>query len=132
MPAIDRIAAILREHTIPCTTGDDTISVSAADEHGYEVFLRVLPGGGYAVYLATWHEEFLDEATAIETFLGGLTNAVRLKVVRRGNTDYRWTIQYRGGSGWTNGSTVGLLWFPFLRRKKTRYLQNDLLTSPNS
>ena len=71
--------------------------------------------------------EFTDEHSAIGTFLGGLSEGYRLKVTSRGNVDYRWTIQYREGDGWTNGSTVGLFRYKFWRRKQIRYLQNRLL-----
>ncbi len=83
--------------------------------------------GYYTVCLATWHTEFTDEDSAIGTFLGGLSECYRLKVVSRGKVDYRWTIQYREGEGWRNGSTVGLFRFKFWRRRQIRYLQNRLL-----
>jgi hypothetical protein len=75
--------------------------------------------------------EFADERSAIGTFLGGLSEAYRLRVTSRGNVDYRWMIQYREGDGWINGSTVGIFRYPFWKKKKIRYLQNNLISLPN-
>jgi arylsulfatase A-like enzyme len=77
----------------------DAIWALAPDSSGYEVALLMHPQGYYTVSLATWHMEFTDEHSAIGTFLGGLSDCYRLKVVSRGNADYRWTIQYREGDG---------------------------------
>lgn len=109
----------------------DAIRVLAPNEEGYEVALLIRPEGrGYTVCLATWHMEFADEHSAIGTFLGGLSEAYRLKVASRGNVDYRWTIQYKDANDWIDGSTVGIFSYPFWKRKKVRYLQNNLIPLP--
>jgi hypothetical protein len=105
----------------------DAIRALAPDSSGYEVALLMHAQDYYTVYLATWRMEFTDQNSAIGTFLAGLSECYRLKVASRGNLDYRWTIQYREGDGWRNGSTVGLFRYKFWRRRQIRYLQNRLL-----
>lgn len=109
----------------------DAIRVLAPNEEGYEVALLIRPDGcGYTVCLATWHMEFADEHSAIGTFLGGLSEGYRLRVASRGNVDYRWTIQYKEANGWIDGSTVGIFSYPFWKRTRVRYLQNNLIPLP--
>jgi len=110
----------------------DAVRVLAPDEEGYEVALLVRSdGGGYTVCLASWHMEFAEERSAIGTFLGGLSEAYRLRVSSRGNVDYRWMIQYREGDGWINGSTVGIFRYPFWKKKKIRYPSKQSISLPN-
>jgi hypothetical protein len=66
-----------------------------------------------------------NEEAAVNGFLNGLSDAVRLKVTSRGGVDYRWTIQFREGYGWIGGDSVGILRYPFWKKKAIRYLQND-------
>jgi len=75
--------------------------------------------------------EFAEERSAIGTFLGGLSEAYRLRVSSRGNVDYRWMIQYREGDGWINGSTVGIFRYPFWKKKKIRYPSKQSISLPN-
>jgi hypothetical protein len=96
MNVIDRIIDILKQYPeVRYEFRSDAIRALAAEASGYEVALLMQPQPCYTVCLATWHMEFADENSAIGTFLGGLTDAYRLKVSSRGGRDYRWTIQYR-------------------------------------
>jgi hypothetical protein len=88
-------------------------------------------GGGYTVCLASWHMEFADERSAIGTFLGGLSEAYRLRVSSRGNVDYRWMIQYREGDGRINGSTVGIFRYPFWEKEENQIPSKQLISLPN-
>jgi len=131
MNAIEQIIDILKQYpAIRYEFRADAIRAFAPDANGYEVALLMHPHPSFTVCLATWHMEFYDEASAVGTFLSGLTDEYRLEVTSRGGVDYRWRIQYREGSGWRNGSTVGIFRYKFWRRKKVRYLQNHILVAP--
>jgi hypothetical protein len=131
MNAIEKIVEVLKENPqVRYEFRKDAIRALAPDSNGYEVALLMHAENHYTVCLATWHMEFADEYSAVGTFLSGLTEDYRLKVASRGNVDYRWTIQYREGPGWTNGSTVGIFRYKFWRRKRIRYLQNHMLSLP--
>jgi hypothetical protein len=110
----------------------DGIRVSSEDEKGFEVGLVCGVEDGYYVYYGGWHEQFSkDEAEdAIGCFLWGLTDNVRLKVKSRGSFQYHWTVQYFEKGKWTYWGCVGLLWFPFWRKKTIRYFQNNLIEAP--
>lgn len=131
MNVIEKIIDVLKQYPqVRYEFRSDAIRALAADGNGYDVALLMQPQSCYTVCLATWHMEFTDENSAIGTFLGGLTEAYRLKVASRGGVDYLWTIQYRESYGWRDGSTVGIFRYKFWRRKKIRYLQNHLLPLP--
>ena len=76
--------------------------------------------------------EFTDADSANRYILRGLSEYYRLRVASRGNVDYRWTIQYKELNGWIDGSTVGIFRYPFWKRKKVRYLQNNLIHLPDT
>lgn len=82
---------------------------------------------GITVFYDGWHEEFDVEETAVECFRMGLTRSTRLRVATAGDFAYRWTAEVLDGDVWTPAGTVGLLFWPFWRRSRTLYLQNDSL-----
>jgi hypothetical protein len=101
--------------------GADSFSVGLAeDDHGY------------TVYFEGWHERAQSEDEALDLFAMGLSDHARLKVTSRGTTDHCWTLETRDGDGWKRGSTTGLVFFPFWRRRKVRYLQNHIITLDGS
>ena len=125
MPVIEKIIQFLKRYPfVPYEHREDAIRVFASSENGFEVALLVRPGC-CTVYYALWHTELYDEQRAVNSFLNGLSDAVRLRVVSRGRVDYRWTIQFRSGDGWIGGSTVGVFRYPFWKKQEIRYLQND-------
>jgi hypothetical protein len=125
VPAIEKIIQFLKPYPfVPYERREDAIRVLASSENGFEVALLV-SAGFYTVCYALWHTEFSDEQRAVNGFINGLSDAVRLKVASRGKIDYRWTIQFREGGGWISGSTVGIFRYPFWKKKETRYLQNE-------
>jgi hypothetical protein len=125
---IEKVVDILRGFPeIPYEFREDAIRVLKRSDNGYEVALLIQPQR-YTVCLATWHTEFGDEYDAVGTFFAGLTDQYRLEVFRRGNVDYRWRIQYQEFNHWKNGSIVGVFFYPFWKRKRVRYLQNDWLS----
>jgi hypothetical protein len=111
-------------------------------EHG-ERFIRVLPrdaqgfavelhesGGNLVVSFDGWHEEFEHAEEALDCFAMGLSDGARLKVVSSGGLDCNWTLETRQGAEWAPYSTTGLLFFPYWKRKMTRYLQNRVIRGP--
>jgi hypothetical protein len=94
---------------------------------GFEVSMQIRGSGAYNVYFNGWHEGFRDADEAIKCFLFGLSRRCRLKVFRRGSTEYKWTVQYQRDGEWVDDSTTGLLFFPFWRRRDVVFLQNALL-----
>jgi hypothetical protein len=132
MNVIEQIIDILKQYPeVRYEFRSDAIRALAADANGYEVALLMQPQPCYTVCLSTWHMEFADQNSAIGTFLGGLTEAYRLKVSSRGGRDYSWTIHYRD-YGYSDGSTVVTFNFKFWRRKNIRYLQNHLRRPPEN
>jgi hypothetical protein len=63
----------------------------------------------------------------LECLAFGLSEACRLKVVRRGGMDHKRVVQRRSEESWVDVDEVGLLFFPFWARKEERYLQNRLI-----
>jgi hypothetical protein len=97
-----------------------------SSEHGFEVALVVSPGF-YTVSYAIWHTEVTDEQMAVDGFLNGLSDVVRLKVTSRGKVDYLWVIQFRElkSESWFSGTAVSILRYPFWKKKEIRFLQNN-------
>jgi hypothetical protein len=127
MNAVDRIVeklqkypAIRHEHT------QNNITVLPSSEDGFTVSLDERESG-CTVHFHGWHETFNSIDEAINCFAFGLSEACRLVVFRRGSVDYRWQLQHFVEAGWRKESEVGLLFFPFWRRRTERILQNHLL-----
>jgi len=104
------------------------IDIHPLDARGFRVSLiEHEPAARYTVAFEGWHEEFSDPAEVLECAVFGLSTGSRLEVWSRGHVDYRWTLEGQRGSEWVPVSTVGLLFFPFWRRARVRYLQNRVL-----
>ena len=106
--------------------GANSITVLPADDKGFPVTL-VVAGSEYVVSFSGWHEHFTDAKEALNCFAFGLSEDCRLKVQKRGNLEYRWTVESRSNGTWVEDSTTGLLFFPFWRRHQVEHLQNRLL-----
>lgn len=111
------------EH-IPIEQTAFEICVPCDDDTGFPVHI-VAGSQGFAVYHDFWHEEYEEIREALCYFLLGLTAAERLKVTSRGNFDHRWEVETNVEGKWGSIGTTGLLLFPFWRRPRVRYLQND-------
>jgi len=106
--------------------GGNSITVLPADGKGFPVAFTVA-GSEYVVSFSGWHEHFTDAKEALNCFAFGLSEDCRLKVHKRGNLEYRWTVESRSDGTWVEGSTTGLLFFPFWRRHQVEHLRNRLL-----
>ena len=106
------------------------IRVLPSESGGFPVTLFERQEGATTVYYADWHEDFdrEEEAHALNCFAMGLSDFARLKVASAGDVDYKWTLETRQGDKWISHGMVGLLFFPFWRRRRDRYLQNRIIT----
>jgi len=102
----------------------DYIFVYLAD--GFNVSLYISERD-YVVYFDGWHEHFTSEQEAVNCFAFGLSTDCRLKVDYRGETPYRWAVEALKDGQWVADSSTGLLWFPFWRPHRVKYLQNKLV-----
>lgn len=105
---------------------ETSITIPAQMENGFSVSFHV-HDKGYTVSFEGWHEEFTDKDKALECFAFGLSEGCRLKVLKRGNFDYKWVVQHRAENTWMDDSETGLFLFPFWCGKQKRYLQNHLI-----
>jgi hypothetical protein len=103
----------------------NSVVVEPPSRSGFSVALTV--GDGYTVAYDGWHEHFEDPYDALECFQFAYTPQCRLAVALRGHTEYRWTMEYETADGWEVESTVGLLFYPYWRRRRIEYRQNTLL-----
>lgn len=107
------------------------IRIYPADESGFEVSLIEYENGA-TVAFDGWHEEFSDLQLALETVAFGLSNACRLRVEYRGRFAHIWNVEEKIAGDWHSCewvglSETGLLFFPFWLKRKTRFLQNNLI-----
>lgn len=106
---------------------DKSIVIRPKNNSGFPVILTVNSDNHYTVAFDFWHEEFINEDEALNCFAFGLSQECRLKLTKRGNTAYKWTVEYRDSETWKEHSTTGLFNFSFWRPKTIEYLQNDLI-----
>lgn len=106
---------------------DSSIILKPVDKDGFTVSLTVNRHNNYTVAYDYWHEEFENEDEALNCFAFGLSSECRLKITKRGNRAYKWTVEYKDSDNWKTDSTTGLFNFVFWKRKKIEYLQNDLI-----
>jgi len=101
------------------------ISVPPRDSAGFAVSLH-LQGTNFIVSFDGWHETFTEAEEAVNCFVMGLTDSCRLEVELRRGMARKWTLQQLSDGSWVTHSEVGLLLFPFWRRKRVVYRQNHL------
>ncbi|QDF74757.1 MULTISPECIES: hypothetical protein [Shewanella] len=103
-----------------------------------EDFISVNPPNGFNVWLtenensftvgfAGWHEDFSEIEDALNCFAFGLSDKCRLKVYKRGSSEYKWIVQALRENEWYDDSETGLLFFPFWRKKQVMILQNTVI-----
>jgi hypothetical protein len=124
------LKARLDRRTIPYESIPNGVRVAAASDAGFDATIRV-DGERCRVGLGGWHEDFENCDDGVNCFVWALSSACRLAVTRRG-FDHKWVLQAREGDAWRDDSVTGLLFFPFLLRGKTRYLQNEWWDGANS
>ena len=102
------------------------LEIPAQSPSGFRVWIEER-ADGCTVGFEGWHEAFTDREAAFNCFSFGLTTACKLRVHRRGRTDYKWQLLHRVSDNWKAESETSLLFFPFWKRKEERELQNDIL-----
>jgi hypothetical protein len=103
----------------------NSITVFPESENGFEVAFYAGDEDSYepySVYFNGWHGQFSDKDEALNCFVFGLTSECRLKETIRGDRVYKWTIEYLIDGDWQTDSTTALLFSPFWKKRKDRYL----------
>ena len=128
--AVDQLVAKLARYPeANVTRAEDSISIRPPSDTGFTVELHVGAARYTVVFDGGWHEEFDTEEEAINCVGFGLSSSCRLAVTYRGSTPNSWAVQSRQGSDWKTDSVTGLLIFPFWRRPRVVFKQNDLVAS---
>lgn len=109
---------------------DDSITVDTKDAKGFSVSFGVGPRD-IIVSSDYWHEHFeIDEADkALDCFGFMLSDSCRLKIEYRGRKAVRWTIESFEDGNWIAYSTTGLFNLNFWSPTRTKYFQNNLITT---
>ncbi|HEY1421779.1 MAG TPA: hypothetical protein VGG90_13855 [Candidatus Dormibacteraeota bacterium] len=128
--AIDQLVAKLARYPeAEITRAESSISIRPPRNAGFTIDLHV-DADHYSVFFdGGWHEEFETEEEALNCVGFGLSSSCRLTVTYRGSTPCRWAVQSREGGDWKTDSVTGLLIFPFWRRPRIAFKQNDLVAS---
>jgi len=127
MQTFEQIAERLNRHPeLTYHVTDRTIAVDAPTSNGFAVSLTK-GMDGWVVAFDGWHEHFKSEEEALNCFVFGLSDRCRLQVCYRGSFPYRWTLEEQADDSWREVSTTGLLFFPFWRRPRVEYRQNDVI-----
>ena len=103
-----------------------------------ENFISVNPPNGFNVWLTEnessftvgfsyWHEDFSEIEGALDCFAFGLSVKCRLKVYKRGSSEYKWIVQALHENEWYDYSKTGLLFFPFWRNKQVMIIHNAVI-----
>jgi hypothetical protein len=99
---------------------ENTITIRSSSLDGDSVWISK-DTVEWTVGVDGWHHHFDTESEAVQCFLWILSGKCRIQVIYRGNIPYRWTAQYKPDDQWESISTIGFLFFPFWRKKRTEY-----------
>ena len=73
---------------------EDSITILPSSETGFPV--TFIAGKNYfMVSFKGWHEEFLNEAEALNCVMFGLSDQCRLKVFSAGRFEYKWILEHK-------------------------------------
>ena len=125
-PIAEIRARLMKYPNARAQEGPNSITVLPMDDRGFSVSLHAA-GSEFVVSFAGWHEHFSSAEEALNCFAFGLSEECRLKVRKRGDFAYRWTVESQQNGAWVEDSTTGFIFFPFWRRQEVAYLQNRLL-----
>ena len=143
---IEKAEAIVRNYPqLSYQVGDFKIRVEAPTENGFSVEL-IVKSEDFEVIYAVGHARFplyfdihpsddytieaiklLQEASALQHFVLGLSDQCRLKLVSYGGSKPWEFIQERSGENWKTTGRAGPLLFPFWKKKRTSYFQNGVI-----
>ena len=129
LQAIEYLRRLLAEDLkIDFEIDASTISVNAGRNGGFDVVLTA-DESRFVVAYDIMEFQFESKEPAIEHFLLGLTDQVRLHVVRRGGEAREWTAERHSGQVWTTLGSGYKQWsLRDLRRGESIRLQNRILS----
>jgi hypothetical protein len=81
----------------------------------------------FDVYFQGWHQEFAEEADALDCFAFGLSDDCRLKVISAGDIEYKWILEVKENEQWIEDSITSLALFPIWHKEVITYLQNNII-----
>lgn len=105
------------------TETPDSIEVAPSNPSGFPVALFVEPQG-FTVYFGGWHEHFKSAREAVNCVSYGLRGDCRLRILYRGSTPSKWTLEHRNEGQWVEESSTGSFFTPFWRRRQETVLRN--------
>jgi len=127
MNLIAEIRRQLAEHPgAQCEEGKNWIRYVPSSDQGFVAELSADPDR-YTVAFDGWHEHFGDAESAVKCFMFGLSDRSRLKIVSRGGTPHKWTVESLENDKWVEVSATGLVFFTFWRQARVEYRQNTLI-----
>lgn len=116
-----------KNSNIELIENDNYVAVKSKIKNGFDMLLN-FENNQYNIYFASWHRTFpKDKAKdSVEMFMFGLSNKCRLKVTSRGETDYKWCLEYIENDEWkelsTTKNTTPIT--KFWQKNTIRYLSN--------
>lgn len=124
MNCIDKVKEKLKEYPFLKWKAENS-TISVTPEGGFTVWLAEFDGS-FIVGYNGWYTTFSKEEEALRCFLFGLCERCRLKVYSRGSREYRWVMESFEDGGWKEYGTTAIIFFPFWRKRKIKYLQNRI------
>jgi hypothetical protein len=118
MNTIDRVLELLNDLRLPHRVNGQSVTVDPTSPNGFSVSFEIRDDT-WTVSGDGWHQhfDFADQASneneALACFKSCLTGETRLRVRRRGQTEYRWVLERQTEVGWRAYSSTGLFFFPF-------------------
>jgi len=125
---IEEIKARLTKYPqLRIVEGEGSIEILPVDDEGFAIAVYEHGEEFTVAYGGGWHEEFSDPIEALNCVAFGLSEECRLQTTFRGNSPYRWVVEYLEDGDWIEDSVTALFFFPFWRPKKVTYRQNKVL-----
>jgi len=129
MTAINSIVSKLQKYPeINYEIDNDTINIQPTTDDGFLVWLTETDHG-LTVGFEGWHAhlQLEEEEDALNLFALGLNEDCRLKVSRKGTSEYKWTPEMKDENGWSHIGTIWLLFFPFWKKNRDKYFTNTYI-----
>lgn len=106
----------------------DSVLLPASDERDFDMEFSE-NFHEYTLRFAGWEGHFIKSNLddALNCFIYALTHHCRVKVFTRGNTNYKWQLQFREQGKWVVYTTRYRILYPFWRPARIRYLRNNAL-----
>lgn len=128
MNAIERIIEKLGKYPqVKFECSENSVSIQPVNRKGFHILI-VQNGEEFNVRALGWHESFKDEEQALNCLIFLLSDQARLKVHKRGQFAYKYTLQSKKGLlAWGDVSTIDSELSPFWEKEAIAYLQNAMI-----